>query len=94
MTYWTWTWKILEIHYSSRFDFRYNGLGPENCSDNLTGVGMILWYIGIWLKETLGLPYWTWIDYWFYFTLDLDWLNGLIKQRYHTKSMETFLNYL
>ena len=50
-------------YYSSRFDFRYIGLELENCSDNLTGVRLILWYIGLGLKETIGLPYWTRIDF-------------------------------
>ena len=61
--------------YFSRFDFRYIGLGFEKYEDNLTGVTMILWYIGLGLKETATL-----LDLdWFYHTLDFDWLNQSTK---------------
>ena len=54
MIYWTWSWKILDLPCCSRFDFRYIGLGLKKCSDNLTGVRLILWYIGLGLKDTFG----------------------------------------
>ena len=74
----TWTWKILKIH-CARFDSRYIGLGLEKCSHNLTGVRLILWYIGLGLKETLTERPTLLVSDWFYHTLDLDWLNESTK---------------
>ena len=57
----------------------YIGGELERCSDYLTGFRLVFWYIGLGDEKHL--------DYsdsdWFYYTMDLDWLNQSTKQNCH-----------
>ena len=66
---------------------RYNELKIEKFPDYLTRFGLILWYTGLRLWKTLGLPYWIWIN----FINNCARINSLTKQRRQLQKHEDFL---
>ena len=67
--WWTFKFKKLRLPYWAWINFMIWCFGLEKYLSCLTGLGLILWYIGTWKGVRLsGLLYWIWNDFMIYWT--------------------------